>query len=183
MFFFNRKTKPKHAPFSLSVTEHADGLCHCLTDVCPVLKPQTQGLARDAWEIPRDSLKLDVKLGQGCFGEVWMGKTSSSLYQKPKLCELNKKFTARNTTAAFTVSFSPLRHLERHDTRGHQDPEDWHDVSWGLPAGSTGDEETPAREAGAALRRRLGGAHLHRHWVHGTRSVQRSSELYWAKDV
>ncbi|XP_051962367.1 proto-oncogene tyrosine-protein kinase Src isoform X1 [Xyrauchen texanus] len=53
--------------------QHADGLCHCLTDVCPVLKPQTQGLARDAWEIPRDSLRLDVKLGQGCFGEVWMG--------------------------------------------------------------------------------------------------------------
>ncbi|XP_016134702.1 proto-oncogene tyrosine-protein kinase Src isoform X1 [Sinocyclocheilus grahami] len=53
--------------------QHADGLCHCLTDVCPVLKPQTQGLARDAWEIPRDSLRLDIKLGQGCFGEVWMG--------------------------------------------------------------------------------------------------------------
>ncbi|CDQ59432.1 unnamed protein product [Oncorhynchus mykiss] len=53
--------------------KHADGLCHCLTEVCPVLKPQTQGLARDAWEIPRDSLCLDLKLGQGCFGEVWMG--------------------------------------------------------------------------------------------------------------
>lgn len=60
-----------------SISEHADGLCHCLTDVCPVLKPpQTQGLARDAWEIPRDSLRLDVKLGQGCFGEVWMGKNN-----------------------------------------------------------------------------------------------------------
>uniref|UniRef100_A0A8C7WHP9 Tyrosine-protein kinase n=1 Tax=Oncorhynchus mykiss TaxID=8022 RepID=A0A8C7WHP9_ONCMY len=54
--------------------KHADGLCHCLTEVCPVLKPQTQGLARDAWEIPRESLHLDLKLGQGCFGEVWMGK-------------------------------------------------------------------------------------------------------------
>ncbi|XP_066558838.1 proto-oncogene tyrosine-protein kinase Src isoform X2 [Amia ocellicauda] len=53
--------------------KHADGLCHTLTEVCPVLKPQTQGLARDAWEIPRESLRLDVKLGQGCFGEVWMG--------------------------------------------------------------------------------------------------------------
>ncbi|XP_076832844.1 proto-oncogene tyrosine-protein kinase Src-like isoform X2 [Brachyhypopomus gauderio] len=52
---------------------HADGLCQALTDICPVLKPQTQGLARDAWEIPRESLRLDVKLGQGCFGEVWMG--------------------------------------------------------------------------------------------------------------
>lgn len=64
-------------PLSISpylTPEHADGLCHCLTEVCPVLKPQTQGLARDAWEIPRESLHLDLKLGQGCFGEVWMGK-------------------------------------------------------------------------------------------------------------
>ncbi|XP_022619184.1 proto-oncogene tyrosine-protein kinase Src isoform X3 [Seriola dumerili] len=53
--------------------KHADGLCHSLTEICPVLKPQTQGLAKDAWEIPRESLRLDLKLGQGCFGEVWMG--------------------------------------------------------------------------------------------------------------
>ncbi|KAM6929245.1 proto-oncogene tyrosine-protein kinase Src isoform 2-T2 [Lycodopsis pacificus] len=53
--------------------KHSDGLCHSLTDICPVLKPQTQGLSKDAWEIPRDSLRLDLKLGQGCFGEVWMG--------------------------------------------------------------------------------------------------------------
>lgn len=56
-------------------SEHADGLCHRLTTVCPTSKPQTQGLAKDAWEIPRESLRLEVKLGQGCFGEVWMGKT------------------------------------------------------------------------------------------------------------
>uniref|UniRef100_A0A3Q3W885 Tyrosine-protein kinase n=1 Tax=Mola mola TaxID=94237 RepID=A0A3Q3W885_MOLML len=54
-------------------TEHADGLCCKLTIVCPTVKPQTQGLAKDAWEIPRESLRLEVKLGQGCFGEVWMG--------------------------------------------------------------------------------------------------------------
>lgn len=42
--------------------------------MCPTVKPQTQGLAKDAWEIPRESLRLEVKLGQGCFGEVWMGK-------------------------------------------------------------------------------------------------------------
>ncbi|KAL1006851.1 hypothetical protein UPYG_G00078040 [Umbra pygmaea] len=54
-------------------TEHADGLCHRLTTVCPTVKPQTQGLAKDAWEIPRESLRLEIKLGQGCFGEVWMG--------------------------------------------------------------------------------------------------------------
>ncbi|XP_040588559.1 proto-oncogene tyrosine-protein kinase Src isoform X1 [Mesocricetus auratus] len=54
-------------------SKHADGLCHRLTTVCPTSKPQTQGLAKDAWEIPRESLRLEVKLGQGCFGEVWMG--------------------------------------------------------------------------------------------------------------
>ncbi|XP_013889474.1 proto-oncogene tyrosine-protein kinase Src isoform X2 [Austrofundulus limnaeus] len=53
--------------------KHADGLCHVLTDICPLPNPQTQGLSKDAWEIPRESLRLDVKLGQGCFGEVWMG--------------------------------------------------------------------------------------------------------------
>lgn len=57
-----------------SCPEHADGLCYRLTTVCPTVKPQTQGLAKDAWEIPRESLRLEVKLGQGCFGEVWMGK-------------------------------------------------------------------------------------------------------------
>jgi hypothetical protein len=70
-----------HRVFFPVLSEHADGLCHCLTEVCPVLKPQTQGLARDAWEIPRDSLCLDLKLGQGCFGEVWMGKTASLHYE------------------------------------------------------------------------------------------------------
>lgn len=54
--------------------EHSDGLCYRLTTVCPTVKPQTQGLAKDAWEIPRESLRLEVKLGQGCFGEVWMGE-------------------------------------------------------------------------------------------------------------
>ncbi|XP_030636810.1 tyrosine-protein kinase Yes [Chanos chanos] len=51
----------------------ADGLCHKLTGVCPTVRPHTQGLAKDAWEIPRESLTLQLKLGQGCFGEVWMG--------------------------------------------------------------------------------------------------------------
>lgn len=58
--------------------EHADGLCYRLTTVCPTVKPQTQGLAKDAWEIPRESLRLELKLGQGCFGEVWMGKTNAN---------------------------------------------------------------------------------------------------------
>ncbi|XP_048356717.1 tyrosine-protein kinase Fgr isoform X2 [Sphaerodactylus townsendi] len=53
--------------------EFNDGLCHLLTKVCPNMKPQTMGLARDAWEIVRESIYLNKRLGMGCFGEVWMG--------------------------------------------------------------------------------------------------------------
>lgn len=55
-------------------TECNDGLCHLLTRPCPSMKPQTLGLAKDAWEIERGSISLDRKLGMGCFGDVWMGK-------------------------------------------------------------------------------------------------------------
>ncbi|MCI4392087.1 hypothetical protein PGIGA_G00141950 [Pangasianodon gigas] len=50
-----------------------DGLCYYLTTPCPNSTPQTLGLGKDAWEIPRDTLQLKRKLGQGCFGDVWMG--------------------------------------------------------------------------------------------------------------
>ena len=75
LFFF-----PAFLPPYRLGAEHSDGLCYRLTTVCPTVKPQTQGLAKDAWEIPRESLRLEVKLGQGCFGEVWMGKRTLVLY-------------------------------------------------------------------------------------------------------
>lgn len=40
---------------------------------CVSSKPQ-KPWEKDAWEIPRESLKLEKKLGAGQFGEVWMGK-------------------------------------------------------------------------------------------------------------
>uniref|UniRef100_A0A7N4V2S1 Tyrosine-protein kinase n=1 Tax=Sarcophilus harrisii TaxID=9305 RepID=A0A7N4V2S1_SARHA len=54
-------------------TEVNDGLCYLLTKPCVVMKPGTLGLGKDAWEISRDSITLDKKLGMGCFGDVWMG--------------------------------------------------------------------------------------------------------------
>ncbi|KAJ8258469.1 hypothetical protein COCON_G00174810 [Conger conger] len=48
-----------------------DGLCQCLKIPCLSPKPQ-KPWEKDAWEIPRESLKLDKKLGAGQFGEVWM---------------------------------------------------------------------------------------------------------------
>uniref|UniRef100_A0A7M4FVL6 Tyrosine-protein kinase n=1 Tax=Crocodylus porosus TaxID=8502 RepID=A0A7M4FVL6_CROPO len=48
-----------------------DGLCQKLTFPCTAPKPQ-KPWEKDAWEIPRESLKLEKKLGAGQFGEVWM---------------------------------------------------------------------------------------------------------------
>uniref|UniRef100_A0A8C7JRJ9 Tyrosine-protein kinase n=1 Tax=Oncorhynchus kisutch TaxID=8019 RepID=A0A8C7JRJ9_ONCKI len=52
-------------------SECHDGLCQALTSPCLSPKPQ-KPWEKDAWEIPRESLKLDRRLGAGQFGEVWM---------------------------------------------------------------------------------------------------------------
>ncbi|XP_032460984.1 tyrosine-protein kinase HCK isoform X5 [Phocoena sinus] len=49
----------------------SDGLCQKLTVPCMSSKPQ-KPWEKDAWEIPRESLRLEKKLGAGQFGEVWM---------------------------------------------------------------------------------------------------------------
>ncbi|XP_029772052.1 tyrosine-protein kinase HCK isoform X2 [Suricata suricatta] len=49
----------------------SDGLCQKLTVPCVSTKPQ-KPWEKDAWEIPRELLKLEKKLGAGQFGEVWM---------------------------------------------------------------------------------------------------------------
>uniref|UniRef100_A0A8D0E2K2 Tyrosine-protein kinase n=1 Tax=Salvator merianae TaxID=96440 RepID=A0A8D0E2K2_SALMN len=49
----------------------SDGLCQELTNPCIAPKPQ-KPWEKDAWEIPRSSLKLEKILGAGQFGEVWM---------------------------------------------------------------------------------------------------------------
>ncbi|NXH13829.1 HCK kinase, partial [Bucco capensis] len=49
----------------------SDGLCQKLSQPCCVPKPQ-KPWQKDAWEIPRESLRLERKLGAGQFGEVWM---------------------------------------------------------------------------------------------------------------
>lgn len=70
------------APFSTlndlvqHYTEDADGLCCKLNHACRAEKPTTSGLSyntKDAWEISRESLRLNRRLGAGQFGEVWAG--------------------------------------------------------------------------------------------------------------
>lgn len=55
-----------------------DGLCYLLTAPCTTTKPQTLGLAKDAWEIDRNSIALERRLGTGCFGDVWLGTWNCS---------------------------------------------------------------------------------------------------------
>ncbi|XP_071836067.1 tyrosine-protein kinase STK-like isoform X1 [Apostichopus japonicus] len=50
-----------------------DGLNTALTAPCPKVNPNTIGLSKDAWEIDRNSLKFETRLGTGQFGEVWKG--------------------------------------------------------------------------------------------------------------
>lgn len=72
--------------------EQGDGLCQALTSPCLSPKPQ-KPWEKDAWEIPRESLKLDRKLGAGQFGEVWMGellKHSEKVMLGPLLEDQNK---------------------------------------------------------------------------------------------
>ncbi|TKS76906.1 Tyrosine-protein kinase HCK [Collichthys lucidus] len=51
--------------------KQGDGLCQTLTSPCLSPKPE-KPWEKDAWEIPRSSLKLERRLGAGQFGEVWM---------------------------------------------------------------------------------------------------------------
>ncbi|XP_018594643.1 tyrosine-protein kinase HCK-like [Scleropages formosus] len=51
--------------------KQSDGLCQTLTSACLSSKPN-KPWEKDAWEVPRESLKLEKKLGAGQFGEVWM---------------------------------------------------------------------------------------------------------------
>ncbi|KAG9336151.1 hypothetical protein JZ751_002498, partial [Albula glossodonta] len=57
-------------------SERAAGLCCRLVVPCHKGMPRLADLSvktKDVWEIPRESLQLIKRLGNGQFGEVWMG--------------------------------------------------------------------------------------------------------------
>lgn len=62
-------------------SEHyADKGNKCLLRSSPARQaPQTNGLTPDEWEIARDAITLDTKLGEGNFGEVWKGNKNKIL--------------------------------------------------------------------------------------------------------
>ncbi|KAG9336897.1 hypothetical protein JZ751_003246, partial [Albula glossodonta] len=59
-------------------SREADGLCTVLNKPCQTRAPQKPWW-QDEWEIPRESLKLERRLGAGQFGEVWMGESAPTL--------------------------------------------------------------------------------------------------------
>ncbi len=63
--------------FHASVAENVEGLPRLLGEPCPREKPFLWDLSpelKDHWEVDRQAVTLDKKLGQGQFGEVWTGK-------------------------------------------------------------------------------------------------------------
>ncbi|PKK16908.1 hypothetical protein A306_00000455 [Columba livia] len=63
-------------PCPPGAAERAAGLCCRLAVPCHKGTPKLADLSvktKDVWEIPRESLQLLKKLGNGQFGEVWMG--------------------------------------------------------------------------------------------------------------
>lgn len=107
--------------FSLLIpfpVEKADGLCFNLTEIASSCTPQTSGLAKDAWEVARDTLFLEKKLGQGCFAEVWLGKAEGTFcfgcISKPiKRTILNKNtYTAVGTKTVNVDSQTATGHLD-----------------------------------------------------------------------
>lgn len=77
-FFFPTSSPSFTTPSLPCLTGSNDGLCYFLTKPCPNSTPLTMGLGRDAWEVSRETLSMQRKLGQGCFGDVWMGETDTS---------------------------------------------------------------------------------------------------------
>lgn len=63
-------------PCCVASVDRAAGLCCRLVVPCHKGMPRLADLSvktKDVWEIPRESLQLIKRLGNGQFGEVWMG--------------------------------------------------------------------------------------------------------------
>uniref|UniRef100_A0A8C6Z6K9 Tyrosine-protein kinase n=1 Tax=Nothoprocta perdicaria TaxID=30464 RepID=A0A8C6Z6K9_NOTPE len=85
-----------------------DGLCQRLVQPCSVPKPR-QPWEKDAWEIPRESLKLERKLGAGQFGEVWM-----ATYNKHTKVAVKTMKPGSMSAAAFLAEAELMKTLQ-HD--------------------------------------------------------------------
>jgi hypothetical protein len=60
--------------------ERVEGLSRQLGEPCPRERPLLWDLSpdlKDHWEVDRETVTFDTKLGQGQFGEVWAGESNA----------------------------------------------------------------------------------------------------------
>uniref|UniRef100_A0A8D3C227 Tyrosine-protein kinase n=1 Tax=Scophthalmus maximus TaxID=52904 RepID=A0A8D3C227_SCOMX len=84
----------------------ADGLCTKLVKPCQSRAPQKPWW-QDEWEIPRESLKLEQKLGAGQFGEVWMG-----VYNNDRRVAIKNLKIGTMSVEAFLAEANMMKNLQ-----------------------------------------------------------------------
>ncbi|XP_041828665.1 tyrosine-protein kinase Lck [Melanotaenia boesemani] len=84
----------------------ADGLCTNLVKPCQSRMPQKPWW-QDEWEIPRESLKLERKLGAGQFGEVWMG-----IYNNDRKVAIKNLKMGTMSVEAFLAEANMMKNLQ-----------------------------------------------------------------------
>ncbi|XP_078133632.1 tyrosine-protein kinase Lck [Sander vitreus] len=84
----------------------ADGLCTKLGKPCQSRAPQKPWW-QDEWEIPRESLKLERRLGAGQFGEVWMG-----IYNNERTVAIKNLKMGTMSVEAFLAEANMMKNLQ-----------------------------------------------------------------------
>ncbi|CDQ64412.1 unnamed protein product [Oncorhynchus mykiss] len=87
-------------------SREADGLCTRLMKPCQSRMPQKPWW-QDEWEIPRESLKMERRLGAGQFGEVWMG-----LYNNHRRVAIKNLKVGTMSMAAFLAEANLMKELQ-----------------------------------------------------------------------
>ncbi|KAI9537530.1 hypothetical protein NQZ68_023775 [Dissostichus eleginoides] len=87
-------------------SREAEGLCTKLVKPCQSRAPQKPWW-QDEWEIPRESLKLEQKLGAGQFGEVWMG-----VYNNHRKVAIKNLKIGTMTVEAFLAEANMMKNLQ-----------------------------------------------------------------------
>ncbi|KAM4541159.1 tyrosine-protein kinase Lck [Fundulus diaphanus] len=87
-------------------SREADGLCTVLVKPCQSRAPQKPWW-QDEWEIPRESLKLERRLGAGQFGEVWMG-----VYNNDRKVAIKNLKMGTMSVEAFMAEANMMKNLQ-----------------------------------------------------------------------
>uniref|UniRef100_A0A673C4I8 Tyrosine-protein kinase n=1 Tax=Sphaeramia orbicularis TaxID=375764 RepID=A0A673C4I8_9TELE len=84
----------------------SDGLCTKLVKPCQSRAPQKPWW-QDEWEIPRESLKMERRLGAGQFGEVWMG-----VYNNDRKVAIKNLKMGTMSVEAFLAEANMMKNLQ-----------------------------------------------------------------------